>query len=145
MRLVPPPPSSTGTTKAMRANKGKNTKPEMNLRKCLRSVGLSGYRLSYKKAPGRPDICYPGKRLAIFVHGCFWHRCPKCNLPMPKSNIGYWKEKFRRNKERDQRKRRELEKDGWKVLEVWECQLRKNQIKIAKMIKAYHRESEVRR
>jgi len=137
MRLVIPPPSSPIVSKVMRSNRPRDTEPEIILRHALRTIGLKGYRLSYKKVPGRPDISYPGKRIAIFVHGCFWHRCPKCNLPLPKSNKPYWKEKFRRNKERDKRKRKELESSGWKVYEFWECDIRKNEYKLAKTISDY--------
>ena len=135
MRLVIPPPSSPATTNVMKANKAKDTSPELILRKSLISSGLGGYRLSFKNVPGRPDICYPGKKIAIFVHGCFWHRCSKCNLPMPKSNVGYWVEKFRRNKERDMRKRKELEGMGWDVLELWECDLKENPIKATERVR----------
>lgn len=76
------------------------------------------------KAAGRPDIAYPGRHVAIFVNGCFWHRCPACQPSIPKSNTEFWNEKFRRNVERDERKRRELENQGWTVLTVWECELR---------------------
>ena len=108
----------------MQGNKSKDTKPELAVRKLLREAGYPGYRLQWKKAPGRPDIAYPGRKIAIFVNGCFWHRCPKCKLSTPKTNQEYWAEKFRRNVERDQRKVTELEKDGWKVLVIWECELK---------------------
>jgi len=110
----------------MRGNVGKNTKPELLLRKLLRDAGFPGYRLHWKKAPGRPDIAYPGRKVAIFVHGCFWHRCPKCNPPLPKSNQDYWGPKFEQNRERDQRKIRDLEAAGWRVLVVWECELKRS-------------------
>ncbi|MCL2504479.1 MAG: very short patch repair endonuclease [Coriobacteriia bacterium] len=107
----------------MQGNKGKDTKPELKVRRLLREAGFPGYRLQWKKVPGRPDIAYPGRRVAIFVNGCFWHRCPKCNLPVPKTNADYWEEKFRRNCERDQRKIKELEESGWTVFVIWECDL----------------------
>ncbi len=118
-----PPPSSEVTSKVMRANKGKGTGPELILRRALREAGLGGYRLNWKKAPGRPDIAYPGRKVAIFVNGCFWHRCPHCDLPLPKSHTEFWKQKFDRNVERDERKREELRDQGWKVLTVWECEI----------------------
>ena len=68
----------------MQANKSKNTKPELLVRARLREAGYTGYRLHWKKAPGKPDICFPGRRVAIFVNGCFWHRCPHCALPLLK-------------------------------------------------------------
>jgi DNA mismatch endonuclease (patch repair protein) len=109
----------------MQGNKSKDTSPELKVRKLLREAGFPGYRLQWKKAPGRPDIAYPGRKIAIFVNGCFWHRCPKCQLPTPKTNPEYWEEKFRRNVERDQRKLKELEDAGWTVFVIWECDLKK--------------------
>ena len=96
------PAVSVATRHVMQANKSKNTKPELRVRAALRDAGLSGYRLHWKKAPGKPDICYPGRRVAIFVNGCFWHRCPHCALPLPKSNVDFWRAKFARNRARDE-------------------------------------------
>ena len=121
-----PEPSSEVTTRVMKANKGKDTGPELVLRKGLREAGYGGYRLNWKKAAGRPDIAYPGRKVAIFVNGCFWHRCPHCNLPLPKSHTGFWQQKFERNVERDARKKDELERDGWIVITVWECEIKKD-------------------
>lgn len=121
-----PIPKSNTTSKVMSANVGKNTKPELALRKALRSIGLPGYRLHWKKAPGRPDITYPRHKVAIFVHGCFWHRCPHCDLPLPKSHTDFWSKKFERNKERDKAKILALESDDWKVLVFWECEIKKD-------------------
>ena len=119
-----PEPSSEITTKVMKANKGKDTKPEIEVRKILRECGFPGYRLNWKKAPGRPDIAYPGRKIAIFINGCFWHRCPYCNLPLPKTHTEFWEQKFERNVERDKRKLGELESMGWKVTTVWECEIK---------------------
>jgi len=128
VRQLPPSPKaeSPTTTKVMKANKAKDTKPELALRKYLRESGFGGYRLNWKKAPGRPDICYPGKKIAIFVHGCFWHRCPKCTKTSPKTNAEFWNKKFELNIARDIRKREALEALGWKVLEFWECDIKKD-------------------
>jgi len=84
---------------------------------------MGGYRLNWKKAPGRPDVAYPGRRVAIFVHGCFWHHCPTCHPNLPKSNTAFWARKFELNHERDARKRRDLEQVGWAVVEVRECDI----------------------
>ena len=121
-----PPPSSEVTTKVMRSNKGRDTGPELTLRKALRESGFTGYRINWKKIPGRPDIAYPGRKVAIFVNGCFWHRCPHCNLPLPKSHTDFWQQKFDRNVERDRRKTEELESLGWTVITVWECEIKKD-------------------
>jgi DNA mismatch endonuclease (patch repair protein) len=125
-RLLPPSPpsSSAATTKAMKGNRGKGTKPELLLRKALWHEGARGYRVNWKGAPGRPDICFPGRRLAIFVHGCFWHRCTRCHLGLPKSNTEFWKRKFELNVARDQKKERLLIEAGWKVITVWQCELK---------------------
>ncbi|MAY84497.1 MAG: very short patch repair endonuclease [Flavobacteriales bacterium] len=121
-----PQPAKEATSKVMSANKAKNTKPELILRKELFKNGIRGYRLHWNKAPGRPDICWPSQKKAIFVNGCYWHRCPKCNLKLPKSNTAWWKAKFDRNIERDQRKIEALEDDGWKVLTIWECEIKED-------------------
>lgn len=110
----------------MRANKAKDTKPEVLLRKALREQGMAGYRLHYKKVPGRPDISFVGKKVAIFVNGCFWHRCPHCDLPLPKSNREWWVAKFEANIQRDKKKIDQLEELGWKVMVVWECEVGKD-------------------
>lgn len=121
-----PIPKKELTSKIMSSIRGKNTKPEILLRKALWKAGLRGYRLHWKKAPGRPDICFPKRKLAIFIHGCYWHRCPHCKLSMPKTHKKFWKEKFKRNKERDKRKLRALQKKAWNILVLWECQVTKN-------------------
>ncbi|MDO4404842.1 MAG: very short patch repair endonuclease [Atopobiaceae bacterium] len=115
---------SVATRHVMQANKSKNTKPELLVRKRLREAGLPGYRLHWKKAAGRPDVCYPGRKVAVFVNGCYWHRCPYCALPMPKTNVEFWEAKFTRNKARDERDQRALLEQGWTVLVVWECRLK---------------------
>jgi DNA mismatch endonuclease (patch repair protein) len=118
-----PIPEKESVSKVMSANKSKNTKPEIILRKGLWASGIKGYRLHWKKAPGSPDISFPGKRVAIFVNGCFWHRCPYCELPLPKTHSRFWHEKFKKNIQRDKKKIELLQKEGWKTLIIWECQL----------------------
>lgn len=110
----------------MQANKARNTRPELELRRLLRAAGYPGYRLHWKQAPGHPDIAYPGRKVAIFVNGCYWHRCPHCSPPIPKSNSEFWEAKFIANETRDARKTAELEAAGWTVITVWECRLRKS-------------------
>lgn len=107
----------------MRGNRARNTRPERDLRRALRIAGLSGYRVNWR-VPGHPDISYPGRRVAVFVHGCFWHACPKCQLPIPKTNTEFWELKFQLNRERDLRKSVHLAQLGWRVLEIWECDIR---------------------
>lgn len=124
---LPARPVAPSVRKSMKGNKGKDTKPEMLVRTRLRAAGLSGYRLQWK-VPGRPDIAYPGKKVCLFINGCFWHRCPHCNPSMPKTNRDYWVPKFERNVERDARNIALLERDGWHVHVIWECELKKNAI-----------------
>ena len=116
--------SALEKNRSMQGNKRRDTKPELKMRKLLREAGFPGYRLQWKKVPGRPDIAYPSRKIAIFVNGCFWHRCPKCSPSLPKSNQEFWQTKFVHNTERDKRKIDELEALGWKVFVVWECELK---------------------
>ena len=120
----------------MSSNKAKNTKPELRLRKALYAEGIRGYRLNWKKAPGRPDIAFPGKKIAIFINGCYWHRCPHCELPLPKTNKEFWEEKFDKNIKRDIKKEKELLDLGWIVLVFWECKIKTNMKDCTNKIKA---------
>ena len=115
--------SSEAVRRSMEANRSRNTGPELKLRRELTAAGLSGYRLHWKDAPGKPDIAYPGKKVAIFVHGCFWHRCPECKPKLPKRNREYWRSKFAANTERDKKNISKLKKEGWTVIIVWECDI----------------------
>jgi len=130
-----PIPESEVTSRVMSRIRGKDTKPEFVLRRALREVGAPGYRLHWKKAPGRPDIAYPGRKLAVFVHGCYWHRCPHCSPSIPKTHTDFWQKKFARNQERDARKLRELEDAGWEVIVLWECEIKKDSVGSAMNIK----------
>ena len=124
VQLPNPPASSAGVRAVMQANRAKDTKPERSLRSALREAGYPGYRLNWKSAPGRPDISYPGRRVAVFVHGCYWHHCPMCHPKLPRSNPEFWARKFELNRERDARKRRQLEEANWTVYEIWEHEIR---------------------
>lgn len=108
--------------------KGKNTKPEEHVRKYLFSMGFR-YRKNDKRLPGTPDIVLPKYKTVIFVNGCFWHGHKGCKyFVYPENNAGFWRNKIETNIERDRRKSLELEQQGWKVIVVWECQLKKNVI-----------------
>jgi DNA mismatch endonuclease, patch repair protein len=131
-----PIPESEATSRVMSANKGKDTSPELKLRMALRDAGVPGYRLHWKKAPGRPDIVYPRHKLAIFVHGDFWHRCPVCNLPLPKSNTDFWRQKLERNFQRDANKVAALESEGWTVVICWEHEVKSEPENCAMKIKS---------
>lgn len=106
--------------------RSKNTKPEEIVRKYLFSKGFR-YRKNDKRYPGRPDIVLPKYKIAIFINGCFWHMHDGCSkFVMPKSNIEYWKAKLERNKRHDIENKIALEEQGWKVIVVWECDLKKD-------------------
>jgi DNA mismatch endonuclease (patch repair protein) len=105
---------------------GRDTKPEMVVRRLLHAMGYR-YRLHARNLPGKPDIVFRSRRKAILVHGCFWHRHPDpaCRLArLPKSRLDFWLPKLDANRERDIAAVARLEAMGWKVLLVWECQLR---------------------
>jgi DNA mismatch endonuclease, patch repair protein len=121
-----PLPEKESISRVMSSIKNKNTKPELKLRKALWDNGIKGYRLHWKKAPGRPDIAFPRKKIALFVNGCYWHRCPFCKPLIPRSHSKFWIEKFERNIKRDQIKIDQLKEKGWKSLTIWECQLNDN-------------------
>ena len=135
MTLKAPQASSEAVLNTMLANRATNTGPERVVRRMLRQAGHPGYRLHWRiddeegRYICRPDITYPGRKLAIFVHGCFWHRCPRCALELPKSNVDYWSEKFERNVERDRMKEAALLDRGWKVHTIWECDVSPDAVK----------------
>ena len=102
-----------------------DTSPEMAVRKIVHSLGYR-YRLHVRALPGRPDLVFPSRHKVIFVHGCFWHRHPKCRYATsPKTREEFWQAKFTSNVERDRRARRELKRMDWAVLTVWQCELKK--------------------
>ena len=119
-------PLNANVSRVMSSNKAKNTKPELEFRKALYADGIRGYRLNWEKVPGRPDIAFPGRKISIFINGCYWHRCPYCELPLPKTNTEFWKEKFDKNIKRDKKKEKELLDLGWTVLVFWECKIKTN-------------------
>jgi DNA mismatch endonuclease (patch repair protein) len=108
----------------MRAVKGRGTSPELAVRRLVWSLG-GRYRLNRADLPGKPDIVLPGRRLAIFVHGCFWHGhdCAR-GARVPKANRDYWTAKVARNRARDLAARGALANAGWRVETVWECELK---------------------
>lgn len=108
----------------MRAVKGRDTSIELAVRSLLSRAGYR-YRLHSQALPGKPDIVLPGRRKAIFIHGCFWHghTCAR-GARVPKTNRDYWTAKISRNKTRDARVKKEIRQLGWKTLILWECQLK---------------------
>ncbi len=106
--------------------RAKDTKPEEIVRKYLFCHGLR-YRKNDKRYPGHPDIVLPKYKTIVFVHGCFWHRHPGCRYATtPSTNTSFWNEKFRKNVKRDRTEQSALKEMGWKVLIVWECELKKD-------------------
>lgn len=125
--------TSTTRSNIMRAVKGKDTKPEMTVRRMVHAMGYR-YRLHRKDLPGKPDLVFSSRKKIIFVHGCFWHghNCAR-GARVPKANREYWKKKITRNRERDQKTGKALAANGWAILTVWECEL-KNKETVAKRI-----------
>lgn len=124
----------------MAAIKAKNTKPEMIVRRGLHSKGLR-FRLHRRDLPGCPDLVFPSKRIALFVHGCFWHAHEGCRyFKLPGTDQERWQSKLEGNRTRDERDQAALRSLGWKVFVVWECELRGDVTKrldeLAKMIRA---------
>ena len=110
----------------MAAIRGKDTAPELAIRRILHAMGLR-FRLHRKDLPGRPDIVLPKHRTVVFVHGCFWHRHENCrHTTTPKTRQEFWQTKFAANIERDRRNQTDLQQLGWRVIVIWECELRQH-------------------
>lgn len=115
----------------MRQIRGKNTAPELAVRQLCREIGFSGYRIHRKDLPGKPDLAWIGRKLVVFVHGCFWHGhdCAE-GIRKPKTNRDYWIPKIDQNQRRDAENIMRLRTAGWDVIVVWECELsRKDYLK----------------
>jgi DNA mismatch endonuclease (patch repair protein) len=104
----------------MKSNRRSGTKPEVMLAKLLRR------KLVRSKLAGSPDFVYPRAKLAVFVNGCFWHRCPIHGTTLPRTHTAFWRRKFARNVERDKLNREELQSMGWEVIEIWEHEVKAN-------------------
>ena len=115
-------------SKNMAAIKGKDTKPELAVRKYLHNKGLR-YTLHNKELPGKPDLTLKRYNSVVFVNSCFWHRHKKCKKAvMPKSNTDFWRDKLQKNVIRDKKNINSLKKQGWSVLLFWECQLQEKNL-----------------
>lgn len=122
----------------MAAIKGKDTKPEMTVRKYLFSRGLR-YRVNNRKLPGTPDIVLKKYKTAIFINGCFWHGHDSCKYyRLPKSNVEFWQTKIDRNKARDISTDAELAAMGWRVIRLWECEIKTKANRDARLERLYH-------
>jgi DNA mismatch endonuclease (patch repair protein) len=122
-------------SKNMSAVRGKNTAPERFVRSALHRLGYR-FRLHRKDLPGTPDIVLPRRRSVMFIHGCFWHghKCRRGSLPT--SNVEFWQRKIAGNRIRDARAQKELRKQGWRVLTIWECET-KNERKLVKKLSLF--------
>lgn len=109
--------------------RGKDTKPELFVRKALHAKGFR-YRLGGAGLPGRPDLVFPSRKIAIFIHGCFWHRHECRYFKWPDSNSDFWVQKINKNVERDACNVSALEAMGWRVCVVWECELRETRYQL---------------
>ncbi len=120
--------------------KGKDTKPEMLVRKFLHTNGYR-YKLHDKKLPGKPDIVLPKYKTVIFVHGCFWHWHANCKyFVAPKTRTKWWLNKIHGNKANDEKAIKALKKDGWKVITVWECKIKPTKVEktLTSILKKLH-------
>jgi DNA mismatch endonuclease (patch repair protein) len=104
--------------------RGKDTGPEVTLRKLLWSEGIRGYRIHYR-LHGKPDIVFTRKKIAIFIDGCFWHKCPVC-YQEPETRKDFWIKKIQSNIDRDKNVDETLKNDGWTVIRIWEHEIRKD-------------------
>lgn len=119
---APDPPPSPERSANMARIRSVDTTPELTVRKLLHRLGYR-FRLHRRNLPGKPDICFPGRKKAIFVHGCFWHRHEGCRrTTTPKTRKSFWEDKFQRNVVRDRANVSDLDELGWSVLIVWECE-----------------------
>ncbi len=124
---------SAARRRNMAAIKGRDTRPEMLVRSLLHRLGYR-FRLHHRDLPGRPDIVLPGRRIAIFVHGCFWHRHGCTNSVLPRTRAEWWSAKLARNVERDAKNMVSLRALGWNPLVVWECELRDEDVLCSRLI-----------
>lgn len=113
--------------------RGKNTGPEVKLRKLLWSAGIRGYRIHYK-LPGKPDIVFTKKKIAIFIDGCFWHKCPIC-FQEPETRKEFWMKKILSNIDQDVKVNTQLKEMEWTVIRIWEHEIKKNPSSIIETIR----------
>jgi DNA mismatch endonuclease (patch repair protein) len=117
--------------------KNANTKPEMHIRSLLHRQGFR-FRVNYKKLPGKPDIYFPGKKVAVFIHGCYWHRHEGCKYAYtPKTNVEFWTTKLERNREHDREVTDQLNGLGIRVLTIWECAIAVNGRNDLSLVKSF--------
>lgn len=127
-------------SEVMRRVKSANTKPEMAVRRALHAAGFR-FRIHRRDLPGNPDLIFPRYRVAAFVHGCFWHwhGCKRSRMPV--SNRDYWESKIARNIERDGLVKKDLQKLGWEICVIWECELQQGIIKLKDQLEMLRRQN----
>lgn len=132
-----PVPTTPERSRIMRAVRRMGTGPERDLERALVSAGLH-FAKNDRSLPGSPDFVFPQARVAVFVHGCFWHRHRNCKLAtMPRSNLDYWRAKFAANKRRDRAKTAALRRLGWRVLAVWQCEIERDCHAVVRRLAAF--------
>lgn len=125
--LLKNPPRDEAARRSMRANKSKDTKPELSLGKALWAAGLRGYRKHVRHLVGKPDLYFPRWNVCVFVHGCFWHGCTQCTRKLtPRNNAEYWAEKLNRVQERDKAHVEQLTSAGQEIVVLWECEIKRD-------------------
>ena len=124
------PLSAEQRSERMSRIRSRDSQPELALRKMVFLLGYR-YRLHDRRLPGRPDLVFPSRRCVIFVHGCFWHQHDCENYRQPLNSVKFWSEKLSGNVLRDAATRKRLSSEGWRVLVVWECELRRDPVKVA--------------
>ncbi|PWV45152.1 very short patch repair endonuclease [Chitinophaga sp. S165] len=118
----------------MAAVRSKETQPELTVRRMLHGLGYR-YRLHDTSLPGKPDIVFRSRKKIVFIHGCFWHRHPECKYATsPKTNIGFWNEKFEKNVRRDKLVQSQLLVMGWESLIIWQCELKNPELLVHKVV-----------
>jgi DNA mismatch endonuclease (patch repair protein) len=130
--------SPAARSQRMAAVRGKDTKPELRVRKLVHALGYR-FRLHRADIPGRPDLVFPSRRRVIFVHGCFWHRHPDENCPLarlPKSRLDFWLPKLDGNRRRDLSVLAQLGEQGWRSLTLWECELT-DMVRVGAKVRAF--------
>ncbi|WP_085598392.1 MULTISPECIES: very short patch repair endonuclease [unclassified Pseudomonas] len=122
-------------SRMMAGIKGKDTRPELVVRRFLHAHGYR-FRLHRRDLPGKPDIILPRLKVCIFVHGCFWHRHAGCRYAvLPKTRVDFWIEKLESNVDRDRKVLQELDRAGWRVFTVWECELKTPEVALPALLK----------
>jgi DNA mismatch endonuclease (patch repair protein) len=115
------------TTRSMRSNRAKDTALEVGFRRALWAAGVRGYRKHVRALPGSPDLAFTSKKVVVFIHGCYWHRCPRCQKDAHfNTNAQFWHSKLAENVERDAANERKLKDIKFRVLVVWECEVKKD-------------------